>query len=312
MCVIIYVPKGEQIENDELNAAWERNSHGAGFMFQKNGKVYYERGIMSLEEYKEKIKPIMGKYELILHLRISTSNAVNKLQTHPYEVGNIANQKGVTTNPVVCMNGIVKNLDKTIKDCNDTMSYIIENNLLFMDLINKEISDETKLELTEFLKEDTSAKWCIMTPTNIFFTSGFISKKKLKFSNLLHNSYKNVNTFYKDYYNGVYDIRDVIKKAKLRKTLYRNYYDLYLDIEDYAEEYCTTCNGNTLGCIGCLKQCKSIPSIKQFKKNNKEKFDDLYYIEYNYIKDENKYEKYDEDYQYECDYDYTSYNIFDE
>ena len=314
MCVIIYVPKNVKIDNDELKAAWNRNEHGAGFMYRKNKKVYYERGFMTLEEYKEKIKPLIGKYELVLHLRISTSDKINKMQTHPYEVGNITNQKGCTTNPVACMNGVVRNSNKImLKDCNDTMSYIVKNQRLFMDLTNKKVSDEDKLKLTEFLKTDTSAKWCVMTPEKTFFTSGFINKKGMKFSNLLHSNYNTYN-FYRKYYNeGVHDIKDIIKAPKLRKALYKNDYYLYLDIEDYVDEYCTTCDSNVLGCIGCLKKCKSIPSIKQFKANNIEKFDEISYIEYNYYNENDCEIKYYNENDYcKCDYDYTNYNIFDE
>lgn len=312
MCVIIHIPKGERISNEELEAAWNRNSDGSGFMYQKDNKVFYERGFMTLEEYKEALEKINGKYELVLHLRISTSDSINKVQTHPYEVGNITNQKGCTTNPVVCMNGIVQDAYNIMVDgCNDTMSYIIKNQTLFMDLINNDINDDIKLQLVEFLKEDTSAKWCVMTPDNVFCTSGFFKKDNMHFSNLIHSTYKNVYNTYRTFYdNDVYDIKDIIKKSKLRKTLYRNHYGLYIDIEDYVDEYCFDCCGGDLQCVGCLKQCKTIPSIKRFKKNNKERFDSLgFEIEYAYSEEEYNIV---EDYYNKCDYDYTKYNIFDE
>ena len=127
MCVIIFVPAGETISQDELFDAWQTNPHGAGYSIQKDGNVQFERGFMTFNEYYEAIKDFIGEYNLLLHLRISTSNKVNEIQTHPYKKGDVKTTKGITQRPVICMNGIISG-QKEYQDCNDTMSYIIDHN----------------------------------------------------------------------------------------------------------------------------------------------------------------------------------------
>ena len=45
MCVIIYVPKDASISEEELKSAWRTNPDGAGYSIQKDGRVYFKRGI---------------------------------------------------------------------------------------------------------------------------------------------------------------------------------------------------------------------------------------------------------------------------
>ena len=83
MCVIIYIPQGETIERTELEDAWYTNSDGAGFCYQKDGEVKMERGYMEMDSYIDTVMELIGKYNIALHFRITTSKQVNKLQTHP-------------------------------------------------------------------------------------------------------------------------------------------------------------------------------------------------------------------------------------
>ena len=66
MCVIIYVPKTENISIEELNNAWDTNPDGAGFSIQKDNKVIYERGFMNKADFINKVTEYIGKYNLML------------------------------------------------------------------------------------------------------------------------------------------------------------------------------------------------------------------------------------------------------
>lgn len=280
MCVIIIIPKGQKLSEGELEKAWKRNSDGSGFMYRKDGKVHYHRGYMDKDEYIEAVKPLIGKYETVLHLRISTSDAVNKLQTHPYEVGDVINQEGVTRNPVTCMNGTVKNIEVN-EGCNDTMSYIIQNNALFNEFINDDVPTREKLDIIEFIKKDTSAKWCVMTPKTTYHTSGFFKRDGVLYSNLKHrNTYKTQNTF--KTLRRFYPLRtqDIIKSKKLRNEL-NKYPVLRSDIDNYIYEYCDVCYNL---CNGCLKKCKTIKDMYNFQTKNYARFEQLYiwYGSYDY------------------------------
>ena len=111
---------------------------------------------MSLNQYIDEIKPLIGVYNLLLHFRISTSKAVNRMQTHPYKKGNVSITEGSTTRPVICMNGIISG-QKEYKNCNDTMSYIIDHQEAFAN-INQDILN--------IIQEATGAKWAVMVTSS--------------------------------------------------------------------------------------------------------------------------------------------------
>ena len=261
MCVIIIIPRGHKIDEDEIISAWKTNSDGAGYMYRKNNTVFYKRGIMNMYEYIDEVQKIIGKYDIVLHLRISTSDKVNPTQTHPYELGDVMNMEGVTTNPVSCMNGIVHSQRlKMLSECNDTMSYIIQNNELFKAFSTLEY-DKDKIFMIDFIKEDTGAKWCIMTPESIFFSTGFTEENGILYSNLNHRSR----------YYSLYPIKkpkdktSKILSKKLINKLKKNNRKLYNQVYDYITEYCASCDS---ACRGCLKKCKDIKDIKKFKNLN--------------------------------------------
>ena len=173
MCVIIYVPKESSIKTDELMDAWTTNPDGAGFAVQKDGKVHFERGFMTFMEYLEAISEYIGEANLLLHFRISTSKAVNKVQTHPYKKGNVTLLKGDTDKPIICMNGIISG-QKEYDGCNDTMSYIIDHQEAF-GAINQDILN--------IIESDTGAKWAVMTPDKVLLSSKFVEHEGRYYSN---------------------------------------------------------------------------------------------------------------------------------
>ncbi len=176
MCVIIFIPQGTTISEEELKKAWDRNSHGGGYCYQKDGNVVFKRGIMKYKDYKKQVMDLVGKYNLILHMRITTSKVINKVQCHPYRIDNVKQLEGMTKSPVVCMNGSIKK-QKVLKDCNDTMSYIIENyetfNIMTQDILN----------LTQ---DSTDCRWAFMTPDEILLSSDFIEIDGRWYSNKKH------------------------------------------------------------------------------------------------------------------------------
>ena len=176
MCVIIYLPKESDLSNKELRKAWNRNSDGGGYCYQKNNKVYFKRGIMKYKDYKNEIEDLIGNYNLILHMRISTSEVINKTQCHPYKIDSIKQLEGVSTSPVVCMNGTIKN-QKLKKECNDTMSYIIDHYHTF-DIMTQDILN--------LIQDSTNCRWAFMTPKEVLLSSDFIEHEGRYYSNKKH------------------------------------------------------------------------------------------------------------------------------
>lgn len=245
MCVIIYIPKKSTIDFEEVKDAWDVNSDGAGFSVQIDGKVRFERGFMTLDEYWEAIKDYIGNNNIILHLRISTSNKVNRVQTHPYKVGNVALTKGKSKKaPVVCMNGVI-NDQIEYEECNDTMSYIIDHKETFM---------HPTQDIINIIEDATGAKWAVMTPNKIFLSKGFQEYDGRLYSNLNHRTYSYYKRFYMQ--KGI----NIHFGNKLKKQLKKNK-DLYEEVENFVETYCRY--GDCCSyCKKCLSDCYTIADIQ--------------------------------------------------
>ena len=204
MCVIIYVPKTENISIEELNNAWDTNPDGAGFSIQKDGKVVYERGFMNKNDFINKIEKYIGKYNLMLHFRISTSSAINRVQCHPYDVRNITQLSGETKNAVACMNGIVYCDYIKRTGFNDTMNYIADHQSAFKN-INQHIID--------MIEDVTFSKWFVMLPDKVLMSKGFEEHNGKYYSNTNHfafTSYRsiccdNYDDWDDDWYNDWYE-----------------------------------------------------------------------------------------------------------
>lgn len=251
MCVIIVIPKGETITKNELKDAWEVNPDGGGFAYNHKGKVYFQKGYMTFKSYFKAIKRYIGKVDLVIHLRISTSSIINKEQTHPYKLGNPRILRGITKQPVICMNGIIHNQHE-YKNMNDTSSYIKDHQQAFK-VINQDILN--------IIEENTNSKWCVVTPNDIILSKRFIKSDNKYYSNQNHK-YKPTYTFTTNI-NQIMEVSDVINEKLLNKIINEEP-ELYEDIEDYVdinckyEDVCQWCNGE------CLHDLKTIDEIKDF------------------------------------------------
>lgn len=251
MCVIIYVPKESSISIDEVKSAWRTNPDGAGYSIQKDGKVFFKRGFMSLNQYIDEIKPLIGVYNLLLHFRISTSKAVNRMQTHPYKKGNVSITEGSTTRPVICMNGIISG-QKEYKNCNDTMSYIIDHQEAFAN-INQDILN--------IIQEATGAKWAVMLPDKTLVSSEFIHDDGKYYSNRNHLW----RSYYYNYNNKSRNVKKCLDNMIIGRNLKRNIKkdaELYEDLCDFIDLWCN-CDYNMCNmCTKCLKTAKTLRDVK--------------------------------------------------
>lgn len=258
MCVIIYVPKESTINFDELVEAWTTNPDGAGFAVQKDGRVHFERGFMTFNEYFKAIAEYIGKANLLLHFRISTSKAVNKVQTHPYKKGNVTLLKGDTDKPIICMNGVITGQTE-YKGCNDTMSYIIDHQEAF-EVVNQDILN--------IIESDTGAKWAVMTPNEVLLSSKFVEYEGRFYSNrnhtLIYSGY--YYTYPKKNKRKKISVKDIIQPKKLRNSLMKDI-RLYTDVLDYIDFNCSY--GDACSeCTKCLKSCNTLRDIRTVLEEN--------------------------------------------
>ena len=231
MCVIIYIPNTSTITREELVKAWNRNSDGAGYCMQKDGKVYTKRGFMKMNEFIDEVQEYIGKYNIALHFRISTSKAVNPLQTHPYMIDNITKMEGETSNGVACMNGVIKSNYTKRKKWNDTMNYIVDNRDTF-NRANKHILD--------MMETETGSKWLLMKPRNVIMSKGFKEKDGRWYSNTYHlNTYTYYGYRRKNTVNATKQTNRRITTKKTSKVKQTNIcdYDIATDDENFIFDY---------------------------------------------------------------------------
>lgn len=251
MCVIIVVPKGETITKKELKEAWETNPDGAGFAYNNNERVYFQKGFMNFKTYWNAIEKYIGEVDLLLHLRIATNPTINKQQTHPYKLGNPRKLRGVTKQPLICMNGIIHN-QYEYKNMNDTMSYIKDHKQAF-EVINQDILN--------IIESDTESKWAVVTAEDIILSKRFIKSEGKYYSNQNHK-YRPTYTFTTNI-NPTMEVSDIINQKLLDKIINEEP-ELYEDIEDYVdinckyEDVCQWCHSE------CLHDCKTVNEIKDF------------------------------------------------
>lgn len=207
MCVIIGINENEDITKGELRKAWNKNPHGGGYCHttyienehgEEEKAVHYKRGIMSYYKYEDEIMPLLGEVEwLILHTRITTSKIVNEVQCHPYDIYNLEKLEGITTNPVVCMNGTirgqplykVRHFNKNgkvnkIVDYNDTMGFIMDHVDTFK--IIEQSQEKTATDILNIIQDFTKCRWAYMDPNKTIFTTDFKLDDGKQYSNLRH------------------------------------------------------------------------------------------------------------------------------
>lgn len=264
MCVIIVKDKNGNLPRKEtLENCFNRNSHGAGFMYVESGKVVIDKGYMNFKSFYRHFKRLCKKFNnfenknLVMHMRISTSGGIERENTHPFPLTNsFKDMKKLyfRTDVGIAHNGIISEAkpskEQEAQNINDTMVFIkaylnniyqdwnecFENNA-FMTGVS--IITGSKLAILD--KED-----------NLRLVGDFRTFEDTLFSNNSYEKYeiKKYSYNYDDYYDkyeeyGYYD--------SLYNQGYRDYegYERTHDEYDIDERYEEIIEGNTIVLEDC-------------------------------------------------------------
>ena len=68
----------------------QEQSHGAGYMFARDGRVQIHKGFMDVDSFLDAIRGehFTAKDSVVYHFRISTQAGVNPEMTHPFPLSN--------------------------------------------------------------------------------------------------------------------------------------------------------------------------------------------------------------------------------
>lgn len=184
MCVIISKPTGLLISKADLKMCWDRNKDGAGFVARSEDVFETQTGIMSFDEYYEKIAPYIGKdFNLITHMRISSRGGVSDSLTHPFEVILAKKQKAYLFH-----NGTASCIDTLPTGWSDTK---------FVGHLLSGLSFKSACQFLTNLNSNQHGRFVLIQNDNTFIKGDDESKEVngIWFSNLRHTTYVAQNQF---------------------------------------------------------------------------------------------------------------------
>lgn len=142
MCIAIYSLKGTDIPSEDiLKTCFLNNPDGAGFVFNKGGKVHIVKGFMDYKGFMAAFKKYDAEFGfkqrgVLIHFRIATHGGVNVGCCHPFPIS--PNEKQLKKS-------------KTISDY-----AVIQNGIIFLTADKKSPLSDTMLFIRDYLTKISS------------------------------------------------------------------------------------------------------------------------------------------------------------
>ena len=87
MCVIAYKTEGGYLSDGMIRQMFEANPNGAGFMYAKGGKVYFEKGFFTASALIRRYRAcVSDDMPAVVHCRITTHGATCPQLCHPFPI----------------------------------------------------------------------------------------------------------------------------------------------------------------------------------------------------------------------------------
>ena len=165
MCIIAVSKQGvKQPTLEQLQTMFNRNPHGAGYMYARDGKVTIHKGFMDFRDFIRALdnEHFTAADPVVYHFRIATQAGVNPRMTHPFPLTRNRNacEKLDLTCPVgVAHNGIIRmTSDAKETRFSDTAIFITD----YMTKLIRRHEDITDPAVNTMIEHLTNSKWAIM------------------------------------------------------------------------------------------------------------------------------------------------------
>ena len=164
MCVICISEKGvRQPDKKTMQQMWNRNSHGAGYMYCKDGVVFIKKGFMTFDAFYRAVEKeeFTSADPVVYHFRISTQGGVNPQMTQPFFFTRELERTKVLaakTRLGICHNGIIPVTSFADREYSDTAHFIVE----YLPNILSCVKDVYKLEKQEEIKNLIQSKMAFL------------------------------------------------------------------------------------------------------------------------------------------------------
>lgn len=227
MCVIAFSPKGKEAPTEEqIKDMFTANPDGAGYAYNgRNGKVYYKKGFMTVDELLDELKPLdrWKDTNLAVHFRIGTAGKNDAQTCHPFEIstnyGTLRRTAG--EGPVLFHNGILDVGGKLNVNSSDTQDFVAAFAPMLKKYSKSKVRDAI---LTGYINP---SKVLLMYAKNKFKMYGDWQK-----DGDLYVS----NTIYK-YYSATYQTTATTYPVPTTKYPTTSYNSYYQDDYDYEENW---------------------------------------------------------------------------
>lgn len=197
MCIAIIKPRGVNIPDKEtLKRCFEKNPHGAGFMYNDTKKVVIHKGFMTFDEFYRNFlkcneKRNFKNKDVVIHFRITTSGGTSPQTTHPFVICN--NFETMKNLHIICgagfaHNGIISGHGS--KEFSDTMEF---NKNVISKLNLKDDSIETTLDS---LATACGSRFAILTKDKYIKGGYWIQNNGCYYSNDGFKEYKPIKKYY--------------------------------------------------------------------------------------------------------------------
>ena len=211
MCIIVAKNKGVELPTKKtLQQCFERNKDGAGIMYVKDNKVIIEKGLMTFQEFYQKLRSIKKMFggnltnkAIVFHFRIGTHGENDKATTHPFPISNNFNDLRATyfeTDIAMAHNGIINayNYDSILSD---TQTFIRDYVSVFKDLKKNFYKNNKVMEIISNEANISSNKLCFLdNKENIYWYGNKVVDNGVIYSNETYKPYT-----YKSYRNYSYN-----------------------------------------------------------------------------------------------------------
>lgn len=144
MCIICISESGvSQPTEKQIRTMFERNPHGAGYMYARDGVVTIHKGFMDCDEFLKQIRreSFTDSDAVIYHFRISTQGGVNREMCHPFALSkNIEDMKHLDVQAKIGIvhNGIIPlTTNRRDTEYSDTAHFIAE----YLPALIRKVSD---------------------------------------------------------------------------------------------------------------------------------------------------------------------------
>ena len=204
MCIIAAKPQNVDMPSQELlENMWYNNTDGAGFMYNKDGKVQIEKGFMTYDAFEKALEEAgkttdLKKAAVVLHFRITTHGGTKPENCHPFPVTDsigLLKKRKLRTRLGVAHNGIIDITPR--KDISDTMEYILSQLGPLQRAVPKFYKNK---DLMEMISNAIDSKMAFLDKEGKIYTIGkFIEEGGIKYSNATYKTWRYAKSSYYGY-----------------------------------------------------------------------------------------------------------------